>query len=144
MYRQVCSARVTLVLLLVFLFAGSGLAAKDEKSLNKKCKSGVEVAMTFDSAKLVAFKPVEVTLKVVDAKGKPVADALIYCSFFMANYATGSNRPKFKPAGVDGLYSGMVFFSREGSWLGNLTINLPDGTFEEVTFEVDDVLPASS
>ncbi|GEM_PF-5078157 len=60
----------------------------------------------------------------------------------MPNVATGSNNPKLKATGKQGQYKGIAFFSREGKWLADLTINMPDGSYDKVTIEIEQVLPA--
>lgn len=144
MLRVATLLRVSGWVLLIGLLSGSAVAAEYEQSVKKKSKSGVEVTMTFETDRLVAILPVEVELRVVDSKGKPASDALVYCSMFMPNLATGSNRPKLEPLGKEGKYRGIVFFERAGLWHANLTINLPDGSYEDMELEIGEVAPAGS
>ncbi|PLX94117.1 MAG: hypothetical protein C0621_06000 [Desulfuromonas sp.] len=106
------------------------------------CASGVTVTMSFKSETLSVYTPVDVTVRIVGADGTPVSDALIFCSFFMPEVATGWNKPKLKALGKDGTYSGVVFFERDGHWLANFTINLPSGDYEEVSFDLGTIKPA--
>jgi len=136
--------RLSGLVLFIGLFSGSAMAAEYEQSVTKKGKSGVEVTMIFETDQLVAIMPVEVELQVVDSKGKPASNALVSCSMFMPNFATGSNRPKLEPMGMEGKYRGIVFFERAGLWHANLTINLADGSSEEMELEIGEVAPAGS
>ncbi len=144
MYVVASLSRATVLSLLLLSLTITNLYAKNEKDITKRCESGIEVTMGFQSDKLVALQPVEIQLKIVNAQGIPVPNALIYCSLYMPNFATGSNNPKLKPHDEDGGYKGVAFFSREGKWHANLTINLPDGTYDDVTLEIDKVLPANT
>ncbi|MDH3998214.1 MAG: FixH family protein [Desulfuromonadales bacterium] len=109
--------------------------------MTRKCPSGLEVIMVFDADKLVTMQPVTTTLKILDPQGAPISNALVYCSFYIPNFATGANSPKIKATDQNGLYEGLVFFTHEGRWNVDLTINLPNGGYEEVTFNIDQVLP---
>lgn len=128
-------------LMFFVLIAGAALA-DDQVTCTKKCASGVEVAMIFETEKLQVIEPVEVELQVRNADGTPASNATIYCSMFMPMVATGSNRPTFKPSGEGGSYRGVVFFERAGLWHANLTINLANGTYEDITIEIGDVAAA--
>jgi len=144
MFRVKALVRLSGLVLLFGLFSSTTMAAEYEQSVTKKGKSGIEVTMIFETDQLVAIMPVEVELQVVDSKGKPASNALVYCSMFMPNFATGSNRPKLEPLGKDGKYRGIVFFERAGLWHANLTINLPDGSYEDLELEIGEVAPAGS
>lgn len=136
------AAKTLFLCLLMILLVKTGPHA-EAAPLTRTCSSGVEVSIDFETDRLVALQPVPARLRIVDAAGAPVSGALVYCSLYIPNFATGSNSPKLKPGGQDGVYEGLLVFSREGTWNADLTINLPNGNYEEVTFTIERVLPGS-
>ena len=99
---------------------------------NLVTKSGVFIKIHLNVEKIEKLKPCEASVKIVDKTGAPVPDALIYCSLYMPNFATGSNRPSFKPSDEEGTYKSVMFFNESGGWLASFTVNLPEGEFEQV------------
>jgi hypothetical protein len=125
-----------------FLCATPALAA--ELNFTGQCPSGFKAVLTLEANELVVMKPVQAKLQILSEQGQPVNSSQVYCSLYMPDFATGSNNPKLKPTEEVGTYRGIVFFNHDGAWNVDLTINYPDGTYEEVTLKIDSVLPGES
>lgn len=128
-----------LIILVLSWGSGSVALAKTAQKLTRTCTSGHVVTLEFATDELKVYTPVNARLKVADAAGNPVSGALIYCSLYMPNLATGTNRPRIKAAATAGAYEGVMLFSQRGTWNAALTLNLPGGVYEELLFEINGV-----
>jgi len=100
------------------------------------CKNGATATLTFETTKLEALSPVKAELQLLDREKNPISSALVYCSLYIPNVATGANNPKLKQGDEEGVYNGVVFFGNAGEWKASLTINFPGGGYEELTLDI--------
>lgn len=108
------------------------------------CKNGATATLVFETTRLEVLSPVKVRLKLQDHEKKPIDSALIYCSLYIPNVATGVNNPKLKAADEAGVYDGVMFFGDAGEWKASLTINFPGGGYEELVLDIGSVLAKES
>lgn len=127
---------VIFVSLMSFVLAGSAFS---ETSLVKKCSSGLVVTMVLPNESLETYKPIDAIITLANEENTPQSQARIYCSLFMPTVATGSNRPIIKETLTSGRYRGPFLFTTPGQWQSELTINLPSGIYESVTFDLGEI-----
>ncbi|PLX73806.1 MAG: hypothetical protein C0615_10400 [Desulfuromonas sp.] len=133
-----------LILAISILFFTQYTYANDNQlCLTQKLSTGAEVMLTINKEQLHVLKPVAVNLTITDPKGQPIPGALIYCSLYIPMFATGLNNPKLKADNEAGTYNGIFVFNHKGNWKADLTINLPDGTYNEMTFDIEGVKPST-
>ncbi|PLX79228.1 MAG: hypothetical protein C0616_11930 [Desulfuromonas sp.] len=114
-------------------------SAQSETSFVKKCPSGLVVTMNLPDDSLETFQPVEAVITLSDKERTPRSQARIFCSLFMPSVATGNNRPVIKETSTNGQYTGSFLFTNPGQWQTELTINLPSGIYESVTFNLGEI-----
>ncbi|PLY04670.1 MAG: hypothetical protein C0624_05420 [Desulfuromonas sp.] len=108
------------------------------------CKNGARAVLTFEASQLQVLSPVKANLKLIDKDDQPINSALVYCSLYIPNVATGANNPKLVQSEEGGIYNGVVFFGDAGKWKAALTINFPGGGYEELVLDIGQVMPKKS
>jgi hypothetical protein len=131
---------VVLAVLVSAFVSGTVTHAKTMKKMSQTCVSGYKVTLELSGDELVVYKPFSARFTISDASGKPVPNALLFCSLYMPEFATGTNRPTLKPTETSGVYEGVMLFSQSGAWSAGLTLNLPGGVYEELVFEIGTVV----
>jgi len=135
------ATKLTFFALLLVFSSHPTIAADNELCLTQKLSTGAEVFLTLNKNQLQVFKPVDVNLQIINPEGQPVSGAKIYCSLYIPMFATGLNNPNLTADDNTGNYKGVFIFNHQGNWKADMTINLPDGTYDELSFDISEIQP---